>query len=174
MGHQTKILTLYNSDPHCCEITLENGKIYITDRIKMALSSYLSRQFWFWLTIWNFCGLGMHIAASCLRLCNPQSPHTWEKCEKNASKCTERHSQRSPLPPLKNFQNNISISPIANSFALLGFNKLQSFLKMTLNTSKRHDHFPLIKKERSRKQTDLFWRGKQENCFRFSRENHFL
>lgn len=42
-GHQPEVLlTLYKSDSLCCEITLENGKTYITDRIKMPLSSYLS------------------------------------------------------------------------------------------------------------------------------------
>lgn len=174
MGHQPEVrLTLYKSDPHCCEITFENGKIYITDRIKMPLSSYLSRQFWSWLMIWNFCGLGVHTAASCLRLCSPQSP-THGKSVKKMQANALSNPQRSPFPPLKYFQNCISISPIANSFTLLGFNKLHSFFKMTLNTSKRQEHFPLIKKERSRKQTDLFWRGNQENCFRFSTEILFL
>lgn len=129
MGHQPEVLlTLHKSDPHCCEITLENGKIYITDRIKMPLSSYLSRQFWFWLMIWNFCGLGVHTAASCLWLCNPQSPHTWEKCEKMQENALS-NPQRSPFPSVKYFQNGISISPIANSFTPWGFNKLHIFLK---------------------------------------------
>lgn len=153
MGRQPEVLlTLYKSNPHCCEITLENGKTCITHRIKMPLSSYLTRQFWFWLTIWNFCGLGMHTAASCLWLCNPPSPHTWDKCEKNPSKCTEQ-SSKVTITPTSIFPKSYLSFSHCWFFHTPGLQQVSQFLpdKKILNTSKRQDHMPLTKKERSRK-----------------------
>lgn len=156
---------------HYSEATLQNGQNPHNRSDKytvIPLAVYFSSQFWFWLTIWTFCGQGMHVAT---RPCNSTSSHSCKKCEKS-------NLQKSPVPPLRGSQNNILTSPTANPFSLPDFSKLHSsFTKKEnlISAKSKQSLFSTSQKEnRTHTETSFFWKANLESCFRFSTEFHFF